>query len=302
MMIVALNVATAGWTRPPRGPVHPLAPAVRTPWQVQLCAAEFSTTESSSPPLPPPPSSPPKAPSTAAATAAAALASMEFDGWDARSNWALEDAVPKFSLDGGKIVLWRRMSLEVPELLTFSAAELRAKWLATAGPDVAARLQDEPPYLEDWVCVGPGRYEGAIFNLPSMRDGALRGTVEHFDGELELASAAGTAASAGGADGECAFEALDGTRRWVRTRDGALFQLGLPRADGALTAAGSLPLLSSEGREAVTEGAGAVVGAARGAASALGPVLLTGGGLAIASAMAYMVLGHHHVDVSVFIV
>ena len=60
-----------------------------------------------------------------------ALAACEFGDWDERANWALEDSVPKYSLDGGRVVLWRRMSLEVPELLTFSADELRARWLAT---------------------------------------------------------------------------------------------------------------------------------------------------------------------------
>ena len=93
----------------------------------------------------------------AAEAAAAALAACEFAGWDDRALWALEDSVPKFSIDGGRIVLWRRMSIEVTELLAFTPAELRARWLAkTVGTDVAARLRDEPPCLEDWVCTAPG--------------------------------------------------------------------------------------------------------------------------------------------------
>ena len=35
------------------------------------------------------------------------------DDWDERETWALEDSVPKYSLDGGRIVLWRRMSIAV---------------------------------------------------------------------------------------------------------------------------------------------------------------------------------------------
>ena len=50
-----------------------------------------------------------------------AMQALELSGWDERATWALEDSVPKYSLEGGRVVLWRRMSLEVPELLTFSA-------------------------------------------------------------------------------------------------------------------------------------------------------------------------------------
>jgi hypothetical protein len=308
-MIAAVGLllpAGAGFVA--RGGVAP-RPSIR----VRLCAADLSAGDFQTAPQP-------SAPPSAAAAAAAALASMEFSGWGEREEWALQDAVPKYSLEAGTIVLWRRMSLEVPELFTFSAAELRARWVAMAGPDGAeklAKLQDEPPYLEDWVCVGPGRYEGALYNVPSMRDGSLRGTVEHFERIETPRSLADSGATKGGGAAEaleCAGEALDGTRRWVRTRDGALFQLGLPKdAEAAISASSSLNSLSAESGglrpfvggldgDGLAEGAGAMVGAAKGVGSMLGPPLLVGGGVLVLSAMAYMVLGHHHVDVSVFIV
>ena len=263
--------------------------------------------------------------SGAAAAAAAALAACEWDGWDERATWALEDSVPRYSLDGGKVVLWRRLSIEVPELLTFTPAELKARWLAIAGSGGAATAaaavaaQEEPPCLEDWVCVGPGRYEGSVYNLPSIRDGSLRATIEH-DVEAEIAAmgapppsvadagTAGAGAASAPASAECSAESLDGTRRWVRTRQGALFQLGLPRAESesAEAAEGVMGMLSNidgdEAKGALADGAGAVVGAAKGVTSAITPGLLTGGLILTASAIGYMVLGHHHVDVSVFIV
>ena len=80
--------------------------------------------------------------SAAAAAAARALAACEFPGWGERETWALEDSVPKFSLEDGQVTLWRRMSLEVPELLTFSPEDLKARWLAMAGEsgDAGAQL------------------------------------------------------------------------------------------------------------------------------------------------------------------
>ena len=121
------------------------------------------------------------------AAAAAALAACEWDEWGERETWALEDSVPRFSLEGGRIVLWRRMSLEVPELLQFTPAQLHARWLVQGGPAAAALLRnfEPPPCLEDWTCTAPHRYEGALHNVPSMRDGTLRATVEH-DVEAEL--------------------------------------------------------------------------------------------------------------------
>ena len=77
----------------------------------------------------------------AAKAAATALAACEFAGWDDRALWALEDSVPRFSLEGGRLILWRRMSIEVPELVAFTPAELRARWLGkTAGSDAASKV------------------------------------------------------------------------------------------------------------------------------------------------------------------
>jgi hypothetical protein len=44
------------------------------------------------------------------------LRSCDWGAWDERAIWALEDSVPKFSLEGGRVVLWRRMSIEVRRL------------------------------------------------------------------------------------------------------------------------------------------------------------------------------------------
>jgi hypothetical protein len=229
------------------------------------------------------------------AAAAAAAAADEWDAWDERTDWALEDSVPHFTLDTDRVVLWRRMSLEVPELLTFTPTELRSRWLFQK-KGAATQLEEEPPCLEEWACTAPGRYEGFLHNLPSLRDGSLRAAVEH-DPERD-AELAGTAAP----------EGSDGHRRWVRTREGVLFELGRPRAwtevldedrDVATDAAALLDTSSASSSLEMPASMGQ-------GANELGKLaqraLLAGGALAAVGAAAYFVLGHHHVDVSVFIV
>lgn len=225
------------------------------------------------------------------------LGALEWDHFDERSLWALEDSVPRFSLDGGRLVLWRRMCLEVPELLAYKPDELRARWLALTASRAKAEgssatpptLDDMLPCLEDWVCVEPGRYEGALHGLDGLRDGAVRATVEH-DSELAAEIMKGSAATE---------EGLDGQRRWVRTRSGEIFQLGAARiedptadtdADGLLVPGG----LRQLGGQALEQ--------AQPAALQLRQALQAGGALLAAGGAAYMLVGHHVINMSVFIV
>ena len=144
--------------------------------------------------------------------------------WDRRDLWALEDAVPRYALDDAKLVLWRRMALEVPELCGRSAAELRAAWLALQGdaPPAAA----SPPCLENWTLMPGGEVQGELHGLPGVRDGTVRATVVQRDDEF-------------GADAAAAGDAWDSERtaQWLRgyvcSRDGDVFQLGLPHPDVA---------------------------------------------------------------------
>ena len=48
--------------------------------------------------------------------------------WDERELWALEDAVPRYAVDAGRLVCWDRLALDVPELITRSGEELRSCW------------------------------------------------------------------------------------------------------------------------------------------------------------------------------
>ena len=48
--------------------------------------------------------------------------------WDERELWALEDAVPRYAVDAGRLVCWDRLALDVPELMSRSGEELRACW------------------------------------------------------------------------------------------------------------------------------------------------------------------------------
>ncbi len=200
--------------------------------------------------------------------------------WKEKELWALEDAVPHYSLDSGNLVLWRRMGLDVPELLNRTPDELRARWFALDGVPEDARA-DNPPCLENWECVGERRYEGDLCGMGGVRDGSLRVVVE--------------------ASKEGATDAAE--HRCVRTSVGDVFQLGLPRPDESAEP-GTLPWAWSEGGiDGVVEAARARGGDTRAAIVRSPAVRMAGGALlAAAAAGGAFALSGHHVDVSVFIV
>ena len=221
------------------------------------------------------------------------LSSLDFADWDEREMWALEDNVRRFSVQDGRYVLWRRLALESPELVRRSPKELRARWMALHAEreQTAAGQWEDLPCLETWKRVAPGRYHGELHGVDGVRDGSLSVTVEH-DTEGALAVDAPNAVVDIFAEEWC-----------VRSRTGELFQLGeeaLVEEIAGIDVAGidvaSLSPLSLEGLPAAAASAGKLV------ATPLLNSLLLGGALAAASAIGYMVLGHHHVDVSVFIV
>lgn len=231
-------------------------------------------------------------PPPAGAPSQSLLASLDFSDWDERETWALEDNVRKFCVDDGRFVLWRRLSIEVPELLQRSPKELRTRWLAMNAERGSTLAEwEDLPCLEEWHCVSPGRYHGELHGVSGMRDGSLTVTVEH---DAEGASALGAANEVVDVYGE----------EWcVRTRTGELFQLGqrslVADTEGPDAASGALAALGTMQLEEVPAAAAGVAGAA---GQIVVPPLLMGGVVLAASAIGYMVLGHHHVDVSVFIV
>jgi len=218
------------------------------------------------------------------------LAACNFADWDDLETWALEDNVRRFAIGGGQHVLWRRISMEVPELLHRPPEELRTRWLAMVADRAELRedFQDgaltweDLPCLEKWVETGPGLYQGQLHGLDGVRDGSLRVTVEH-DAEAALAA------------GDTVNEAFNGVVRCVRTSTGELFQLGLPSEEPDEAAASNVV-------QGLLPRPVELPAAARAAAGTLVSPVLAGATLLAASAIGYMVLGHHHVDVSVFIV
>ena len=214
------------------------------------------------------------------------------DQWHERETWALEDSVQLFAVNGGQRVLWRRLVLEVPELLHRSPTELRERWLqiqADRGESDDTLAWEDVPCLEGWRSVGPSRYQGDLHGHRGVRDGSLCVTIEH--------------------DVESAAEAPPNglvdmfAEQWcVLTRSGELYQLGAPYDLTALQSG-----LAMEGSSlAPLSGIGEVDSATRAAIGTVGglvgPTVLTAGVLLAASAIGYMVLGHHHIDVSVFVV
>ena len=191
----------------------------------------------------------------------------------------------RFAIEGERFVLWRRLGLEVPELIHRSPAELRAKWLAMQAENEKKAVTDsweDLPCLEDWKSTGAGRFHGELHGLEGVRDGSLSVTVQQDENAI--------------ADGVVDVYA----EQWcVRTRTGEYFQLGRQNlADDQALSTFVEPI-----RVPDIEQLPAVAGVAASTAGQLVvPPLLMGGVLVAASAIGYMVLGHHHVDVSVFIV
>ena len=216
------------------------------------------------------------------------LLSLDFSDWDERETWALEDHVRRFCVDGGRFVLWRRLSLEVPELLSRSPKELRARWLAlkTAREQIPAMTWEDVPCLEQWQCVAPGRYQGELHGAPGLQDGSLSVTIQH-DAEAVAAN-----------------EMVDlfGEQWCVRTRTGDLFQLGERALLADATEAGEASAIAGLKTVQLGDTVSASMAGLAGAASFIAPPLLMGGALLAASTAGYLLLGHHHVDVSVFIV
>ena len=208
--------------------------------------------------------------------------------WDERELWALEDAVPRYSLDAGRFVLWDRLALDVPEFCTRSGEELRICWLDPPLPLQKGHLADapaeRPPRLEEWERLEDGSVRGVLYGVAGVRDGGVRATV----------------AALPAATGDSVAEA----EQWcVRTRDGDIFQLGrkVQPAEGALEAsAAPLDLVSPQ---AVGQAAAAAVpGAARALVAVAAPAVV----LALLAGGAMVATGGHlhlpHVDFNVFIV
>lgn len=211
-----------------------------------------------------------------------------FHLWDDRELWALEDSVPRYSFDSGRLVLWDRIALDVPELAGRSAEELRKCWLDPPMPLQKGNLEhaavERPPRLEQWERLPDGTFRGVLYGASGIRDGCVRASLAPVS------------------TGSRAEE-----EKWcVCIANGDVFQLGaeaeacapgpLMTQDGILPSVDSLvAATSSAGRTALP-----AVGAA--ASSLLAPAAATAllvGGIFIATG------GHlhlPHVDINVFVV
>mmetsp|Transcript_5733 Transcript_5733/g.11168 ORF Transcript_5733/g.11168 Transcript_5733/m.11168 type:complete len:309 (+) Transcript_5733:1-927(+) len=214
--------------------------------------------------------------------------------WEPREEWALEDAVPHYSLQAGRLVLWRRIALDVPELSSRSPEELRARWLGLQGPGPHP-WPENPPALENWVEVSSGCYEGDLHGIAGVTDGSVRATII--------------------SDKDAAFSGSRAeAERWcIRTAAGEVFQLGRPMdessaayttvgGDSARRALGAAETFGGAARWSASE---AGMRQAGNAISKLMPspaVAVAGTATLAAAATVAAFLNGHHVDVSVFIV
>ena len=215
------------------------------------------------------------------------VATSQGELWDEREIWALEDAVPRYAVDAGRLVLWDRLALDVPELVTRSGEELRTCWFdpptALQKGKLENALAECPPRLEDWERLEDGSVRGVLYGVAGVRDGGIRATVSAVPAEVGCSMAE--------------------AEQWcVRTRDGDVYQLGLPAAEIESTSA-ELALAPLEIPDSVGEAAAA---AAPGAKRALVAVAAPAAVLALLVCGVLVATGGHlhipHVDVSVFIV
>lgn len=269
----------------------------------------------------------PPPPAPAPQPAVGVLGALQGDSWGERETWALEDNVQRYQVDGGRVVLWRRMVCEVAELMHLQPAAVRDRWLATRGDSHSALpAAVDPPSLEDWICLDHDRYEGVVRAASGEGGGeggapGSRVVIEHDASCLrpDVRLGPGTCLDL---DLEHEPEqelTAEGHRRYVVTSSARFFQLGRPAASELaveLAAAAALapggtarsadPWAASLDLQGVPAAADAAGGAALGAARAVtGPALrgaAVAAGVLLAAGAAWFVLGHHHVDVSVFIV
>lgn len=116
-----------------------------------------------------------------AAAAAAGRTSLATLGktWSERELWALEDSVPRYTVHcdrRGPLVLWRRMQVDVPELVGRSLDELRARWLsehAAGSVEAQAARAESPPCLEGWERLTDSSYRGQLTSVAGVRGGLL---------------------------------------------------------------------------------------------------------------------------------
>ena len=131
--------------------------------------------------------------------------------WDERELWALEDAVPRYAVDAGRLVCWDRLALDVPELMSRSGEELRACWFDPPTALQKGKLENAaaecPPRLEEWEWLEDGSVRGVLYGVAGVRDGGIRATVAAVPAEVGCSMAE--------------------AEQWcVRTRDGDVYQLG----------------------------------------------------------------------------
>eukprot|EP00964_Phaeocystis_antarctica_P001103 scaffold613_cov79-Phaeocystis_antarctica.AAC.8 len=108
--------------------------------------------------------------------------------WDERELWALEDAVPRYAVDAGRLVCWDRLALDVPELITRSGEELRSCWFNPPTALQKGKLEDAlaecPPRLEEWERLEDGSVRGVLYGVAGVRDGGIRATVPAIPAEV----------------------------------------------------------------------------------------------------------------------
>jgi hypothetical protein len=183
--------------------------------------------------------------------------------WSEMEDWLVQDAFERFSIGDGRYVMWRRLVMEVPELLGRSPEDARARWLELTGKREMEEqpFYEQPMVLERWEDLGTGSFSGCVVGHPGVADGTLLQTAP-----VDL-------------DGRHLSE------MYIKTRGGVVYELG-----SSLLSDGSIALVGGE----------ILRGAAQGAASVM-PLAL-GTAATIASVMTIGAILTHHLQIEVFIV
>jgi len=227
--------------------------------------------------------------------------------WAATEDWALLDRAADFTVrsETTTVTFWHTLVSCVPELSARSASECQVRLAelaaeaesgassSTSGRDGGPAIDvsggsgggsklhavsvplvgPQPPVLDEWELLEDGRYGGHVSGQSSYI-----WLSANLAGRLKAADPLG----------------LD-EQGYIEASGGQIYELGTK----SLSTDAVVDLSSSS---AMAVDGGSLVQAAQHAGRLAGPALLSGGVLIAASAAAYMFFGHHHVDVSVFIV
>mmetsp|Transcript_3476 Transcript_3476/g.5146 ORF Transcript_3476/g.5146 Transcript_3476/m.5146 type:complete len:301 (-) Transcript_3476:15-917(-) len=148
--------------------------------------------------------------------------------WSEVEDWIIQDSISNFVVNGcgGRYIMWRRFSREMPELAGRHPMAVRQRWLELSGRENNQGVENlylQPPILEDWEVEGDPSdqllVEQALVGGGSRScSGRVQGLQGVADGSFILTAPVTWGSPATSIEDQ-----------YITTTCGAVFELGTPR-------------------------------------------------------------------------